>query len=253
MGLTANSRTLLDILRKKHAEDVFVSECHMAESGSQRLDAWVLRKTWSPLTTIGYEIKVSRMDFVHDDKWTLYLRACLQFYWVCPPRLIAVEEVPEGCGLMWQAGSRLLTKRKAPRHEPDPTTLILLMAYVLMSRSQIVANMWEAGARAKADVWRDLMLEREGERLLGHVVGKVMRRHVQDLERRTREAAARSQSFEHLEKRLREAGVDPSEPEAFAKANALLRATAASSELDQIKRGLVFQARQIMRLAGVSE
>jgi len=253
MGLTVNSRALLDILRRKHAEDVFVSECHMAESGSQRLDAWVLRKTWSPLTTIGYEIKVSRSDFVNDDKWTLYLRACHQFYWVCPPRLIAVEEVPEGCGLMWQAGNRLLTKRKAPRHEPDPMTLILLMAYTLMSRSRIVANMWEAGDRPRVDVWRDLLLERKGERLLGHVTGRVIRAQIKELDERTRAAETRSRSFETLEMRLREAGVDPGESEAFAKAHAVLSASHASEELATLKRSITYNARAILRAAGVQE
>ena len=56
---------LLDLLRQRHAADVFVAECKMGRSSgaspTRRLDAWVLKRSWSPLTIIGYELKASRV------------------------------------------------------------------------------------------------------------------------------------------------------------------------------------------------
>lgn len=143
------SQQLKDILLAKHADAVCVEECKDGRSwGSSllRLDLWVLLKTWSPWTTIGYEIKVRRSDFLNDNKWQNYLPYCHLFYFVCPPGVIHEAELPEGVGLM--VGSKnirkLFIKRKAIRHEPDADKLCQLMSYVLMSRvPKIVANMYE--------------------------------------------------------------------------------------------------------------
>lgn len=64
---------LIQLLRKRHEKDLLVSECKTGSTwisnGCRRLDAWVLKRTWSPVTMIGYEVKVSRSDFVNDMKW----------------------------------------------------------------------------------------------------------------------------------------------------------------------------------------
>jgi hypothetical protein len=237
------------LLRERHAKDIYVDECHMAESGSQRLDGWALLRTWSPLTTIGYEVKRSRSDFARDNKWPSYLKVCHLFFWVCPPKLIAIDEVPEGCGLLYQAGSRLMMKKKAPRHEPDPHTLIRLMSYVLMSRTQIVANMWRANDKPNVDLWRGLLLEQEGEKIVGHMVSRRLRFEVQSLRGRVVDAERKSRSFENLENRLREIGVDPSEPGAFDKAYEKTRDERAVSELDGLRKFVLRVSAQLTRMA----
>ena len=55
----------------------------------------------------GYEIKVSRSDFVNDTKWQDYLPYCHQFYFVCPPDLIQPDELPKEIGLMYAEIGRL--------------------------------------------------------------------------------------------------------------------------------------------------
>jgi hypothetical protein len=60
-----SANVLLKALAQRHKDDVFVPECKNGptQTGShRRLDAWVMLKTWSPVTMIGYEIKVSRSD-----------------------------------------------------------------------------------------------------------------------------------------------------------------------------------------------
>lgn len=116
----------------------------MGPQGSKILDAWVQLRTWVPWTTIGYELKVSRNDFLSDRKWVEYLPVCHEMYFVCEPKLIAPEELPENIGLLWRAGHRLYCKRKAVRRDVDHQKICRLMAYLLMSRTRMVANMWEA-------------------------------------------------------------------------------------------------------------
>lgn len=116
----------------------------MGPQGSKILDAWVQLRTWTPWTTIGYELKTSRNDFLSDRKWVEYLPVCHELYFVCEPKLIVPEELPENIGLLWRAGSRLYCKRKAVRRDVDHQKICRLMAYLLMSRTRLVANMWEA-------------------------------------------------------------------------------------------------------------
>src|SRR6266511_4356021 len=109
-------------LRYRHSKDVLVEECNMgsAHAGCRRLDAWVLLKTWSPWTTIGYEVKVDRGDFLRDRKWVDYLPVCHELYFACPAKQIQPEELPPEVGLLWTtSGQRLVTKRKAHRRQPD--------------------------------------------------------------------------------------------------------------------------------------
>lgn len=136
--------TLIKLLNERHSGDLFVPECRMGPQGSKILDAWVQLRTWTPWTTIGYELKASRNDFLKDRKWVEYLPVCHELYFVCEPKLIAPEELPENVGLLWRAGHRLYCKRKAVRREVDHQKISRLMSYLLMSRTRLVANMWEA-------------------------------------------------------------------------------------------------------------
>jgi len=135
--LTADN--LVDLLAVRHASDVFIPECKNGPTWAgthRRLDAWVLITTWSPWTTIGYEVKISKSDYRQDEKWSEYLPYCHQFFFVCPPGIIRVDALPPNVGLIWttQSGSGLRVKFIPDRHEPNPDKLCLLMSYVLMNR-----------------------------------------------------------------------------------------------------------------------
>lgn len=142
-GIT--SKAILHLLKVRHYQDVFIPECKNGETWGARdllkLDAWVLCRTYSPLRTIGYEIKVSRSDFEHDTKWEGYLPLCHEFYFVCPAGLIRNHDLPSRVGLVWASKDALFTKRRAQRIEPDWDKLTGLLIYALMARSQIVDSM----------------------------------------------------------------------------------------------------------------
>src|SRR5687767_11755578 len=113
-----DASVILAMLTNKHAEDVFVPECKDGPShGSMcKLDGWAMAKSWARPCVTGYEIKVSRSDFLRDNKWPSYLPMCNELYFVSPRDVIKPEECPEPCGLLYVAdsGTRLFTKKKAP-------------------------------------------------------------------------------------------------------------------------------------------
>ena len=240
-------------LAARHAKDVFVAECNLgsAHANCRRLDAWAMRKSWSPFTTVGYEVKVARSDFLRDDKWQAYLPATHEFYFVCPRKLIDPRELPDGVGLLWTLGAeRLQVKRKAPRRTPDPEALVRLMAYVLMSRTQIVADMWAAAANPEApvDFWRRWLLEEDGERHIGHMVGRRLAERLRGALRAQRAAEDRAAGYERIEQRLRELGLDPGQPLAVADLEARLDGDGHLQALRQVAR-LTEQATDIAKRA----
>jgi len=84
--------------------DIKVSE-FCPYHANRRIDAFYLRV--HDKTTKGYEIKVSRSDFLGDDKWDNYLKYCNYFYFVAPKGLIGKHELPDGVGLIevfWREG-----------------------------------------------------------------------------------------------------------------------------------------------------
>jgi hypothetical protein len=214
----ANKISLL--LAKKHSKDLWVPECNTGSAfiGCQRLDGWALKRTWSPVTAIGYEIKVSRSDFLRDDKWTGYLGTCHQFYFVCPYGLIQQEELPDDVGLMWvtKKGGRLYTKRKAVRHNPDSDAFSRIMTYVLMSRTRIVSDMWETTGWKPSSMSREQRAKYFAQQLAMGKTGELMRQMVSTavaaerdhLRKKEMEINLRVDRVERISRALSELGID---------------------------------------------
>lgn len=223
--MTKTTITAADIQRllaARHASDVWVAQCKNGPTWTAHqvriLDGWALRKSWSPWTAVGYEIKVARSDFEQDQKWGEYLPVCHEFYFVCPGGLIKTNDLPEGVGLIWVGanGQKLHTKIKARRREPDPQALARLMSYVLMSRARVVADMDEANRPAAEEPERDrrLRLHREAvewtekRRELAQFVNKHVRERFNEQERRLREMEAKAADADRLREHLAGLGID---------------------------------------------
>lgn len=212
-GITASQ--ILQSLAKRHQKDAMVAECKNGETWGARdllkLDAWVLCRTYSPLTTIGYEIKCSRQDFEQDQKWTGYLDLCHYFYFVCPAGLIKAEDLPNRIGILWVSKSgRLHTKRKPQRVDPDVVKLNRLLIYVLMSRCKIVEKMYaatDAEPKSKLQVRREVV-ERANERKeLADFVNGHIREIVEDSLKLSREVGFRESSVKRFEEQLAMLGI----------------------------------------------
>ena len=102
-------------LSKHHSDDFFMTQVKTgATYGNQRLgifDAIAIGKSYN-LDIRGYEIKVSRHDFIRDAKWENYLNYCNRFYFVCPEGLIDKDEV--STGLIWIVNEKIKIKKQTP-------------------------------------------------------------------------------------------------------------------------------------------
>lgn len=179
---------LVELLRKKHADDLFVDECKDGPTlggGHQRLDAWAMPRSWSKQVFIGYEVKVSRQDFLGDQKWHGYLSLCNELYFVVAPGVCTKDELPAEVGLIeaTSGGGRLITRRKAARREIEPPISLLL--YVLICRAVIAKH--DVRNDSKHDptrYWLKWLEAADESKWVGHAAA---RRIAQAVERRCKD------------------------------------------------------------------
>lgn len=224
--ITANH--ILQKLQERHLDDVFVAECRTGSSqvlGSPILDAWVMKKSWCHPLTIGYEIKIDRVDFEYDEKWRKYLNFCNEFYFVCPANLIQPTELPDDTGLLWLSttGTRLYRKKKAPYRVIE--TLEKLYKYILMSR--IVVTDWQLKVSDRP-FWENWLQEKTLNREVGQRVSKTLQKvigkKIGEVETRNLHLEARIEAFEKLEILLRKLDIDDYSSWAFYSAKRQIEA-----------------------------
>lgn len=172
---------ITDLLETKHSQDVFVPQCkdgatHYRVDPRHVLDVWTMARSWANPYCYGYEIKISRADFLGDAKWQGYLNLCNFFSFVCPPKVIGVEELPDYVGLYWTSttGTRLYTKR-APAFR-DVVIPESLFRYVLMARTR-VRNEYQSVD--EAEKWRLWLAEKDEEKKIGWNVSCKIRQLVE--------------------------------------------------------------------------
>jgi len=207
------AKNILALLENKHADDIFVPECKNGQTWNthhKRLDAWAMKKSYSKPGMFGYEIKVSRSDFLGDEKWTEYLPLCNYFYFVAPSDVIAKNEISDGAGLLTVAttGTKLFTKVKAPRREIEfPKDLI---TYVLTSRAKITREQFEDVDPVTK--WRRWLEERDVRKTLGYEVKGKIRKIAAEIEYENRKLQEKMTAYDLIERRLDELGFDINDP-----------------------------------------
>lgn len=209
MKITA--KQIVELLSQKHASDVWIPECKDGPTwggGHYRLDGWAMKRSWSPLCFVGYEVKVSRSDFVNDDKWPSYLDLCHQLYFVCPAGLIDPVEVPEQCGLICvsKTGTRLYTKKKAPHREIQPPGN--LMAYALM-RADRFTPMHNGDGLSREEKIRDWLSEKDRKRNLGQLVNQRIAERIHNAEAENHRLKCGLSRLSKVKALLDELGIDP--------------------------------------------
>lgn len=202
---------ILALLESRHAKDVFIPECKDGPTHSAshlRMDGWAMTKSWAHPSTIGYEIKVSRSDFLQDNKWPAYLPLCNQFYFVAPKNLIDPSELSADVGLLVVAGdgdgTRLLTKKKAAHRDveiPDS-----LWRYILMCRVQIAD---EKPLETTVERWRNWLARKQEDRYLGYEVSKAIREKAKALETENQRLTLKMKTYDRLLGVLAHYGVSP--------------------------------------------
>lgn len=105
------------------------------------MDAVAIKQSWARPCIIGYEIKVSRSDFLRDQKWQRYQKYCHEFWFVCPPGVVKLDELPGDVGLMYYSPEHdtLFTKRRAMYRKIDLRSpeVVSMLLYLAMYRANV--------------------------------------------------------------------------------------------------------------------
>lgn len=207
-----NSGQILGLLAKRHSEDVFVPECKdgptQSGRGHLRMDAWVMAKSWVSPKVTAYEIKVSRSDFLKDDKHQKYMDYCNEFYFVCPRGLIQPEELSDGCGLVWvsKTGGKLFTKKRAPYR--DVTIPESLFRYIIMCRATIGG---EKTNGSWVDYWTSWLEEKKEKQRLGLQVSKRIKEIVEATHAKNIHLESLMQNYDDIKQLVIDMGFDPND------------------------------------------
>lgn len=169
-----NETNITNALKAKHENlgDIFAPQIKIGPAGSRIMDAVAIKKTWAPRTVIGYEIKISRQDFLRDQKHPAYMENCNIFYFVVPKGIIEKGEIPEGAGVMVYnpETKSLRTVKKAPyRKVPINPDLLLHIMFWKFDRY--------LGYRTRAEILEDCKAKKDLKSL-----GKSISKKISDLE-----------------------------------------------------------------------
>ena len=134
-------------------------------------DAVHIKRSWTnPCITI-YEIKVSRGDFLQDNKWKLYLQYCNQFYFVVPKGMIDKNELPGDIGLIYynpDTGA-LVTKQKSKYREcENPDDMYKYIIYSRLEENQYPFY------NSKVEYAKDYIEDKAYKKCIGRTLGSKM-------------------------------------------------------------------------------
>lgn len=148
------------------------------------MDAVSIARSWSKPYITGYEIKITRHDFIRDDKWPRYKQYCNFLYFVCPQGLIKKDEVSEDVGLKYYNPETKIirTVKKALFREIEfPRDMIW---YLLICRKEGDTHPFYS---TKAEMWRDWLEKGAETHKLGREIGYQIAKKIQELRLRIME------------------------------------------------------------------
>lgn len=241
------SNDILKLLSEKHSEDVFVPECKDGSTwfGSHfRLDAWVMNRSWTKLKFTGYEIKVSRSDFLKDDKHQEYMKLCNEFYFVAPKGICTVDEIPPEAGLLEIAstGNRLFTRKKAAFRKIEfPSDLF---TYLLMCRTKISGRYSPISDKQYWEIWLN---DKNENKTLGHSVSQKLKKSYEENVQKVKDENYilnnKIKEYDEFKRLLTEIGVTDSD--SYYKVRDKIRVLKESEIIENLESSLNFAKRNI--------
>ncbi len=198
------------LLRVKYADYFYRSEMQGVK-GNGRLDGIAIRPSWAHPEVHGFEIKVSRRDFIQDDKWTAYLPSCKQFWFVTGPGIVDKAEIPEQAGWIEASaqGARLLIRKKAPVRKMTPEDEAHLFRRIIhgihYAGQRAPWNGEEVSAEDRLRLW---LKEKEDKATLSGLVSAKIRRIVGAVNERNHQLQVENASLKELKAACDSLGVN---------------------------------------------
>ncbi|MBS4172102.1 MmcB family DNA repair protein [Bacillus sp. FJAT-49736] len=188
------------VLSVKHREDFFLTEVKNGSTWSSRelaiMDGLAIKKSWAKPCLTGYEIKVSRSDFMNDEKWPVYKELCHRFYFACPTGLIQAEELPDDVGLVWFNPEKktLYTRKKAKFRDIEMSAD--LFYYIILSRLENEKHPFFSSQR---ELLEQYVIDKASRYELGRRVGSKLMKDLVDLEKQNQEMKRKLERLEQNE------------------------------------------------------
>jgi hypothetical protein len=260
---TVDSSTIEKALARRHEGDFFLTEVKTGSTyfGTDkfRLDAVAFKKSWAHPRITGYEVKVSRSDFLRDEKFTSYLPYVHELYIATPAGLVKREELPQEIGLIWydKEKDKLTVKKRPPPRQIEINAQMLL--YIIYSRLDGDRYPFHSD---KAAYYREWVEEKRSTRDLGHNVRNKMiddireqhdalHRAQQRLERMTETNNDTAMEYSALKECLVRHGMSPRERDPAAWLEAEF-ARAYPRELDGLQQQLNAAMETVQKMKGES-
>ncbi len=183
MSEKVTSDKILKRLAERHTQDFFMTEVKNGPTqwGTHlRMDAVAIKKSWSNPCVTAYEVKISKNDFVRDDKWPGYMNYCNKFAFACPEGLIQKEELPPEIGLFWYRGAD--KHFKIVRHPVFRTVDIPadFFMYIIMNRIQSDRYPFFNG---KEEYFKECIDGKKSARSIGHQLSYKIAEELRTMER----------------------------------------------------------------------
>lgn len=128
-------------LANLHCKEFFITECKNGSTyfppaqGLLKFDGLAIYKSWTNPKVIIYEIKVSRGDFLQDNKWHLYLQYCHEFYFIVPSGMVKKTELPDNVGLKYyDPDTGAIRTVKKALYRGDITISCDMLMYIFMNK-----------------------------------------------------------------------------------------------------------------------
>lgn len=189
-----------------------------APDGDLRLDAVALEWSLQRLWVHGYEIKVSRSDWLRDAKWERYRPYCDTLTLVCPKGLVNRDEMPGDTGLLWyDPATGQLRHRRKPGYDAPGTDTTIIKERILraLARHGADGDGTFPGRYGRYNDAKEYVEQRDAMRSIGARLGTSMAWRLQRLEalqepRHRRMVEAKAAMFDRLSELLRRHGYGPS-------------------------------------------
>lgn len=202
-------------LKNWHSPDnsFFITECKNGSTycpppqGLLKFDGLAITKSYTRPCIKGYEIKVSRGDFLHDGKWHLYLQYCHKFYFVVPNGLIKKDELPDNVGLIYYNPDTkaLRAVKKALYRKIDKP--VDLYEYIIFSRfDEDRIPFYEN----KAEYAKAYLEDKINKRYIGDELGSKLAKDLQEANERLKRLGRNEEDlelWEAVKEELRKVGI----------------------------------------------